>query len=765
MNCKLFFKIFLVIAALSVSAFAVTINETLDTTAPAANPAYRAVTGVQTGRLQRNGVPSDCTGLKPNPGNNTTAGSRQYDDYRFIALSSGCLTVTLSNAGNDLLFGAAYDQNGLNITDPSLNYLADMGSSPTTAFPARSFSFIVSEGQAFHIVIHEVNPAGAIGQTYTLDLNGVKLNPDFSVTEVLDTSPAQLNPAYSRATGPQTGRLNRFTPASDCTGLKPNPGLFTATGTRRADLYIFSPAASGCARVTLSHTGADQAQIVAYNQNGYSPSNPSTNYLADPGSSAMNNSVTFSFLVTRGVPFSLVVTEVNPGAGIGDNYTLNISNVKLVPTVKVTSVLNGTPPSTNPDFTVSTGVQTGRINRFPPVADCNAPKPFPGLFSPTGARQYDLYTFTPPNSGCVEVTLKAYGTGFDLYAVAYNNLGFVPANPGTNYLADHGNSPNNVTPRTFSFNVTAGVPFNIVVHEVNPGLGVGQAYTLEVGGVALNVTTRAANFDFDGDLRTDPSIFRPGPGQWWYLRSSDGGNNALAFGVAGDILTPGDYTGDGKTDIAFFRPSTGFWYVLRSENFSFYSFPFGTAGDIPAPGDFDGDGKADHALFRPSNGFWYILNSGGGTTIQGFGIPGDLPVTGDYDGDNKADLAIYRPSLGQWWINRSNEGVIVYNFGTGSDRTVQADYTGDGRTDVAFFRPSTNDWYVLRSEDTSFYSFPFGASGDLPVPGDYDGDGMADAAIFRPSNNTWYLQQSTNNFGAVTFGAPGDVPVPNAYVR
>ncbi len=434
-------RIFTILLVLftAVGANAITIDETLDTTAPEVNPAYRAETGTQTGRLLRNGISSTCAAPKTNPGSGDATGTRQYDNYRFVALSSGCLTVTLSNAGNDLIFGVAYDENGLNPTDPTQNYLADMGSSPITSIPSRSFSFLVNAGQIFHIVVHEVNAGGAPGQTYTLDLSGVKIEPDFSVTEVLDTTSAQLNPAYSRATGNQTGRLNRFNPPSDCSGLKPNPGLFATTGARRADLYIFKPAASGCARVTLSHTGADSAQVVVYDQNAFVPSNPSTNYLADSGASSTNGSVTFSFLVKRGVPFSIVVSEVNPGAGIGDSYTLNISNVKLVPSVKVVSTIDTTTPSSNPDFTVSTGIQTGRLNRFPPVADCNTPKANPGLFTPTGARRYDLYTFTPAGSGCVEVTLKSFVAGFDLYAVAYDQAGFVPANPSTNYLGDHGN--------------------------------------------------------------------------------------------------------------------------------------------------------------------------------------------------------------------------------------------------------------------------------------------------------------------------------------
>jgi hypothetical protein len=281
---------------------------------------------------------------------------------------------------------------------------------------------------------------------------------------------------------------------------------------------------------------------------------------------------------------------------------------------------------------------------------------------------------------------------------------------------------------------------------------------------SFNEANIKSPFDFDGDSKTDLSIFRPGPGEWWYLRSSDGSNRTFQFGNSSDKLVPADYTGDGKTDIAFFRPSTSEWFILRSEDNSFYSFPFGTNGDIPAPADFDGDGKADAAVYRPSNQTWFINRSSGGTTIQTFGIAGDIPVTADYDGDNKSDLAIYRPSAGQWWLLRSNSGIIVYQFGNSTDKLVQGDYTGDGKTDVAFFRPSTGEWFILRSENDSFYSFPFGASGDVPSPGDYDGDGKFDAAVFRPSSNTWFAQRSTSGTLIQGFGIAGDVSVPNSFV-
>lgn len=275
----------------------------------------------------------------------------------------------------------------------------------------------------------------------------------------------------------------------------------------------------------------------------------------------------------------------------------------------------------------------------------------------------------------------------------------------------------------------------------------------------------SARFDYDGDGKTDVSIFRPGAGQWWYLRSSDNVNRAFTFGQSTDKMAPADYTGDGKTDIGFWRQSTGEWFILRSEDSTFFSFPFGTAGDIPAPGDFDGDGKADQTVFRPSEGNWYIVRSSDSQVqITAFGTAEDKPVVEDYDGDGKDDIAIFRPSVSQWWLLRSTAGIVVYQFGTTGDRPAPADFTGDNKADVAFWRPSSGEWFILRSEDTSFFSFPFGTNGDIPAPGDYDGDGKADPTVFRTSDNTWYKLQSTSGFEAVTFGATGDIPTPASYI-
>lgn len=338
---------------------------------------------------------------------------------------------------------------------------------------------------------------------------------------------------------------------------------------------------------------------------------------------------------------------------------------------------------------------------------------------------------------------------------------------GSNSTVD--NVENVFLPAGIADGTQVTITINAVALNGNGILGNADSTDQHFALVAYNFqepnTSARPPVDFDGDGKTDISIFRPSLGQWWYLRSSDGTNRAFQFGNSSDKLVPGDFTGDGKADIAIWRPSTGGWFILRSEDSSFFSFPFGTNGDVPVARDFDGDGKADAAVFRPSNSTWFIQRSGGGTTIQQFGLNTDLPVPSDYDGDGKADIAIFRPSNGQWWIQRSSNGsVFALQFGLSSDKAVPGDYTGDGKSDIAFFRPGDGTWYILRSEDFSFFAVPFGVNGDLPSPGDYDGDGKFDLAVFRPSNSTWYLQRSTSGTQFVQFGASGDVSVPNSFV-
>ncbi len=273
------------------------------------------------------------------------------------------------------------------------------------------------------------------------------------------------------------------------------------------------------------------------------------------------------------------------------------------------------------------------------------------------------------------------------------------------------------------------------------------------GGGGTPVADRAA-FDFDGDGKSDISIYRNG--DWWYASSANGGQHRAIpnFGLATDRIVPADYDGDGTTDAAVYRD--GIWHILGSKD-GYKGYQFGMAEDIPQPGDFDNDGKADLGVFRPSNGTWYMLKSSEGFGAIQFGMQGDRPVAADYDGDGRTDVGVYR--AGTWHLYKSTEGYAGFVFGLASDKVVPADYDGDGKVDPAVYRDGT--WYMLKTKEGFGYAV-LGNMSDTPVPADFNGDGKADPAVFR--GGTWMLTKQ-GEAGSVAFGLASDMPVPSYFVK
>jgi hypothetical protein len=207
--------------------------------------------------------------------------------------------------------------------------------------------------------------------------------------------------------------------------------------------------------------------------------------------------------VTNGFIARTVIDPNNPAVAY-----VTISNFGVANVFKTTNLNTGTPTWTN---------ISGTIPQVPVSAFVVDPTNSNTLYAGT-----DIGVFVSTNAG---TSWTPFGTGLPRVAV-------------------------------FDMAITNGSPRKLRIATHGKGM-----YE-----IAVNAAAGRRFIDFDGDARTDISIFRPGPGEWWYLRSSDGGDRALQFGNSTDKLAPADFTGDGKTDIAFWRPSTGEWFVLRSED-------------------------------------------------------------------------------------------------------------------------------------------------------------------------------------------------------
>jgi hypothetical protein len=308
--------------------------------------------------------------------------------------------------------------------------------------------------------------------------------------------------------------------------------------------------------------------------------------------------------------------------------------------------------------------------------------------------------------------------------------------------------------------------------------------TLTIAGLTVNVTqnftSRVPNGDFDGDGRTDYSVWTPSSGLWRINRSSGNILQTTTWGLGAapvyDLAVPGDYDGDGKADIAVWRTTDGYWYILQSSNNAVraVSWGYGLSPylDVPVPGDYDGDGKTDIAVWRKRDGFWFIIRSSNNQMAVGtLGNGGsDRPVPADYDGDGKTDLAVWRDSDGLWQIlQSSNAQTRTMNWGSAlapiNDLPVPADYDGDGKADIGVWRQSTGYWYILKSSNGQLIAMAWGAGyapySDLPVPGDYDGDGKADFAIWRQLDFMWYvLRSSDSTVSMQSLGQTGDITLP-----
>ncbi len=274
--------------------------------------------------------------------------------------------------------------------------------------------------------------------------------------------------------------------------------------------------------------------------------------------------------------------------------------------------------------------------------------------------------------------------------------------------------------------------------------------------------------DFDGDSKTDITVYHPPSGLWFVRRSSTGATDSFGYGGTGYAPVPGDYDGDGANDAAVFHSASGLWFIRQSTTGTTLTVGFGGPGATTVPRDYDGDGMTDVAVYYESAGLWYVRQSSTGTTFSiGYGGTGYMPVPMDYDGDGKVDIAVYHQASGLWFIRYSSTGATFsLGFGGPGFTAVPRDFDGDGKADLAVYHEASGLWYVRQSSTGTTVSLGYGGTGYSPVPADYDGDGKADHAVYHAASGLWFIRQSTTGttfslgFGGSGFNPVNSTPAP-----
>jgi hypothetical protein len=228
-------------------------DSTLDTTAPVVPPGFvGASTGELTGRITRDGGPSQCPTAKPFPGVFTNAGARRFDQYTFRTGAAQCVTARIIGGGTEL-FMVAYT-GAFNPANLGEGYLADPGSS-FSAPTGGSMSFLTNANTNYTLVVYEVNSGGGIGINYQIALDACRSAPsisnvaDQSVNE--DTSTAAIGFIVGDAQTPAASLT--VTASSSNTALIPNANLLLGGSGANRNITI-TPTAnlSGTSTITLT---------------------------------------------------------------------------------------------------------------------------------------------------------------------------------------------------------------------------------------------------------------------------------------------------------------------------------------------------------------------------------------------------------------------------------------------------------------------------------------------------------------------------------
>ena len=208
----------------------------------------------------------------------------------------------------------------------------------------------------------------------------------------------------------------------------------------------------------------------------------------------------------------------------------------------------------------------------------------------------------------------------------------------------------------------------------------------------------------------------------------------------------GDFNGDGRTDISIYDARDGRWWVAENYRDDALGFRLewrlykvftapeqALFGHDRFSGDFNGDGFSDFLLFDRAKGEWILGETGDGTIkFRTFSkIPGNLDVTrwlqGDFNGDGRTDIGFFSKTDNNFWIGEATPGGFryrIYNnmsYGPDPARVMATPLPRDEvkiEEENAVISDNAGSAMVKYRYDGNFHSF----RGEKVFPGNFTGD-------------------------------------------
>ncbi|MBA3513667.1 MAG: carboxypeptidase regulatory-like domain-containing protein, partial [Pyrinomonadaceae bacterium] len=486
------------------------------------------------------------------------------------------LNVTVSNPGCGPLTGASAvlssSTPGVTVTQPN---------SPYPDIPVN--------GTGTNTVPFQINTAADFACGTNIDFTLTVTSPQgtFTINFSLPTCTIAGAGSITLSDPTQTGRLNRFAPASSCATSKANPGLFDAA-VRHFDSYSFTNPSSATACATFRVTsGCGTNLFYATYLGSYNPANPAQNWLGDPGQSSAGTA-TWSVNVPAGQTVVLVIHEVAvPNVGCAA-YSFSISGlptdgggpcpVPIVNAAGSTLVNESCPPANNaidPGERVTVNFKLMNIGGASTSNLVATLQPTGGVVAPTGPQSYGAI----PAGGMA---------GRDFSFTAAGNCGDIIT--ATLQLQD---GANNLGTRTYGFTLgTLTPPVTNTYSSGDIAVPVADFATVEIPitvadtGILSDVNARIRlNHTFDGDLtislvHPDGTVvalsngrggagdnFGTGPNSCSGVHTVFDDSAAVAI-AAGTAPFAGSFRPDSPLSALNGKPSAGTWKLRFADGFA-----------------------------------------------------------------------------------------------------------------------------------------------------------------------------------------------------